>query len=101
MAGFTRPLTLFAQLALERSGQLAHEFLSLHRRGNWGEITEKEKTHNEMVVKKSDRAGEHIMSAYSTSFWGEIIWIITRFDQNNNAKTFVFLPREYEIVFEK
>ena len=89
-------ITLFAQLALERSGQNADEFLEKHKKGIWGEITKEETEENEKTVISKNRNGKKIISSYVTSF-NEYIWFITDFSEN---KTIVLLPGEYERFFE-
>ncbi len=92
-------ITLFAKLCLDRAGQKASDFLNLHKNGNWGEITPEEKRQNDQIVESQNRTNRQILSVYTTEL-NEIIWIITRFDQNGSSTT-VLLPREYNIIFGK
>ncbi len=89
-------ITLFAQLALERSGQKIDEFLNQHKKGIWGEITKEETEENEKTVISKNRNGKKIISSHVTSFQ-EYLWIITEFSKN---MTIVLLPHEYERFFE-
>ena len=86
-------VTLFSKIALERAGQKASDFLNLHKNGNWGEITPEEKRQNDQIVESQNKTNKQILSAYTTDF-NEMIWIITRFDQNGSSTT-VLLPHEY------
>ena len=85
-----------AQVALERSGQQAEEFLARHKKGDWGEISREEKKNNNDIIEKKITKIRRIMSAYSTSFWDEIIWIITEPDKN---KTTILFPCEFDLFF--
>ena len=89
-------ITLFAKLALERSGQKASDFLNLHKTCNWGEITDEEKHRNDQIVESQNQTNKQILSAYTTDL-NDTIWIITRFDQSNSMTT-ILLPREYDHV---
>ena len=91
----------FAEIALERSGEQVKKFVFMHQNKNYGEITPEEKEQNDEIVNSNNRAGKQILSAYSTSFWGELIWVVTRFDQHNNPSTTVLLPQEYKSIFQK
>ena len=92
--------TFFAQQALSRAGQQASDFLNLHKQANWGEVTTEESQKNDQVVKSKDKTNKQILSAYTTTFNEETIWILTRFTQNGSTTT-ILLPREYDIIFEK
>ena len=87
-------ITPFSKLALDRAGQKGSDFLNLHKTGNWGEITDEEKHRNDQIVESQNKMNRQILSAYTTSF-NEMIWIVTRFDQNGSSTT-VLLPHEYD-----
>ena len=72
--------------ALENAGQEPEEFLNRHDRGDWGEVSDKDKQENEFSVQQ----GFRILSAYTTSA-GERIWIITEADR---SATTILLPEE-------
>lgn len=86
-------ITFFAQLALERSGQKADEFLNQHKRGRWPEITAEEEKQNNTIIESKDGK---ILSAYITSM-EEIIWIVTVL-RKNGTQTTVLLPREFDLI---
>ena len=93
-------VSFFAQLALERAGQQSSEFINRHKNCDWGEITPEEAELNDQVVNSKNKNNKQILSAYTTTFQEETIWVITRFDQNG-SKTTILLPREYDIIFKK
>ena len=70
----------------ENAGQEPEEFLNRHDRGDWGEVSDKDKQENEFSVQQ----GFRILSAYTTSA-GERIWIITEADR---SATTILLPEE-------
>ena len=70
--------------------------MSRHKKGDWGEISKEEKKNNDDVIEKNNTKIKRIISAYSTSFWGEIIWIITEPDKN---KTIILFPCEFDLFF--
>jgi len=80
-------MTRGAQGALEEAGQSPHEFLQMHERGDWGEVSEDDQRENELSV----REGFRILSAYCTSK-GKRIWVITEADR---SATTILLPEEY------
>jgi hypothetical protein len=80
-------LTPGAIEALAAAGQDATEFLSRHRTGDWGDLSEEDKRENEFSVDKELR----IFSAYHTAK-GEKLWIITEADR---SVTTILLPSEY------
>ncbi|MBI9060245.1 MAG: hypothetical protein JEZ01_20935 [Labilibaculum sp.] len=88
-------ITLFAKLSLERSGQKAEQFLNLHKKGNYGEISAEEKQCNNEIIE--NKANKKVLSAYTTEF-NEIIWVVTDLLENT---TTVLLPREYDFIFDK
>jgi hypothetical protein len=72
---------------LEESGQAAAEFVQLHQRGDWGDLSEDDKQENEFSIGNRLR----IFSAYHT-LRGEKLWIITEADR---LVTTILLPSEY------
>ena len=64
-----------------------NHYLSLHSRGNWGEVSEEDRRANDYAVEH----GERVLSAY-TLRTGERIWIITEADRSS---TTILLPSEY------
>ena len=91
-------VSFHAQAALERSGEKPEKFLSRHQKGDWGEVSEEEKKNNNDIIEKRNTKIKKILSAYSTSFWGEIIWIITEPKKN---KTTILFPCEYDLIFQQ
>lgn len=80
-------LTVGAKEALEKSGQNANEFLSLHHSGNWGIVGKEDAEENEFSLKN----GFRLLSAYKTS--NDVkFWIITEADRSS---TTILLPSEY------
>ena len=73
--------------ALEQSGQSAHEFLTLHASGNWGELDDGDRRENELSL----REGFRLLSAYRLRT-GETMWIISEADR---SATTLLLPTEY------
>ena len=80
-------MTRGAQGALEEAGQAPHEFLQMHERGDWGEVSDDDRQENELSVKE----GFRILSAYLTNK-GQRIWVITEADRSS---TTILLPDEY------
>jgi hypothetical protein len=72
---------------LSQTNQEATEFLSRHQHGDWGDLTEDDKTENEFSVLNNLR----ILSAYTLAT-GVKIWIITEADR---SVTTILLPEEY------
>jgi hypothetical protein len=73
--------------ALKESGQSALDFLSRHRTGDWGDVSDVDKELNNQAVKDGDR----ILSAYHTS-QGVKVWVLTESDR---SATTLLLPAEY------
>ena len=73
--------------ALDSAEQTAHEFLSRHFAGDWGEVDAEDAEENELSVKE----GFRILSAYKTNK-GVKLWIITEADR---SATTILLPDEY------
>ena len=90
-----RPLFPLGQLvatpgalaALQKAGQSPTEFLSLHVRGQWGDIPEEDRQENEYSLEH----GFRLLSSYRTNA-NETIWIVTESDRS--VTTFL-LPCEY------
>src|SRR5262245_27867924 len=64
----------------------AHEFLTRHVTGDWGEVCREDAQSNDAAVKE----GARILSAYTLN--GQKFWIITEWDRS--VTTFL-LPEEY------
>ena len=73
--------------ALAQAGQSAHEFLTRHATGDWGQVDEDDRRENELSL----REGFRLLSAYRLST-GVKIWLITEADR---SATTVLLPEEY------
>jgi hypothetical protein len=73
--------------ALGEAGQMPHEFLDRHARGDWGEVDTADRRENDRSV----RQGFRILSAYKTHL-GEKLWVITEADR---SVTTLLLPSEY------
>jgi hypothetical protein len=76
-----------ALAALGEAGQMPHEFLARHARGDWGELEPGDRRENDLSLKK----GFRLLSAYKTSL-GERLWVITEADR---SATTILLPSEY------
>jgi len=91
----TRPLfslghvvaTPGALAALHEAGQHAQEFLTRHRSGDWGELTDADWQENNYAVTRPLR----LLSAYQLST-GLTLWIISEADR---SATTLLLPSEY------
>ena len=73
--------------ALEQAGQAAHEFLTKHAHGEWGELSDEDWRENNFAVTRPLR----LLSAYRTRL-GERLWVITEADR---SVTTCLLPDEY------
>ena len=73
---------------LEEAGQAPSHFLGRHTKGDWGEMSDEDKSANDRAVVLG---GERIFSAYAVKT-GEKIWIITEADRSS---TTILLPAEY------
>jgi hypothetical protein len=90
-----RPLFPLGQLvatpgslaALQKAGQSPAEFLSLHVRGQWGNISEEDRRENEYSLDH----GFRLLSSYRTNA-NETIWVVTGSDR---SVTTLLLPSEY------
>ena len=76
-----------ALAALQKAGQSPAEFLSLHGRGQWGDIPEEDRRENDYSL----RHGFRLLSSYRTNA-NETIWVVTESDRS--VTTFL-LPSEY------
>ncbi len=78
--------------ALAGAGQTPAEFLGRHAIGDWGEMSDGDKTLNQEALVD----GSRLMSAYQTSK-GTRIWIITEATDENGGRcaTTILLPEEY------
>ena len=72
---------------LEKANKSALELLSRHLRGDWGDLCQEDKTHNELSLKY----GFRLMSSYPVTPT-EKLWIITEADR---SVTTLLLPEEY------
>ena len=72
---------------LEQAHKSPLEFLSRHRRGDWGELCQEDKTENELSLKY----GFRLLSSYPITKT-EKLWIITEADR---SVTTLLLPAEY------
>ena len=90
-----RPLFPLGQLvatpgalaALQKAGQSPVEFLSLHVRGQWGNISEEDRRENEYSLQH----GFRLLSSYRTKA-NKTIWLVTESDR---SVTTLLLPSEY------
>jgi len=76
-----------ALAALQKEGQSPAEFLSLHVRGQWGDIPEEDRQENEYSLEH----GFRLLSSYRTKP-NETIWVVTGSDR---SVTTLLLPSEY------
>lgn len=74
--------------ALESAGLSAAHFLHLHQTGNWGEVDERDRKHNDRAL----TSGCRLLSAYTLPNTRTRIWVITEADR---SVTTVLLPGEY------
>jgi hypothetical protein len=65
----------------------AHNALSRHKNGDWGEICDEDKQRNEEAIKN----GTRLFSAYQSEV-GIKFWIITEADR---SCTTILLPKDY------
>lgn len=73
--------------ALEESGEDPHRYLGRHVTGDWGELSQADKTANTLAL----ATGERILSSYRTSRSVKL-WVITEADRSS---TCLLLPEEY------
>jgi hypothetical protein len=76
-----------ALAVLHRADQMPEEFLSRHRAGDWGEVSQEDRMENEVSVLN----GYRILSVYLTRL-GETVWILTEADRSIST---ILLPEEY------
>ena len=74
-------------VALRKAGQSPAEFLSLHVRGQWGDISDEDRRENEYSLQH----GFRLLSSYRTKA-SETIWLVTESDR---FVTTLLLPSEY------
>ena len=72
---------------LEHANQSPLEFLSRHLRGDWGDLSQEDKTENELSLKH----GFRLLSSYPVTDTDNL-WIITEADR---SATTLLLPAEY------
>jgi single stranded DNA-binding protein len=83
----TTKITSWSIRALQKAGQSPAEFLSLHVRGQWGDVSEEDRQENEYSLKH----GFRLLSSYRTNA-NETIWVVTESDR---SVTTLLLPSEY------
>lgn len=78
--------------ALQEAGQSPSDFISLHVRGDWGQVSPDDARLNDEALVD----GSRILSAYKT-LKGVKLWVITEAidDEGNRASTCILLPTEY------
>jgi hypothetical protein len=76
-----------ALAALQKARQSPADFLSLHVRGQWGDIPEEDRRENEYSLQH----GFRLLSSYRTKA-SEAIWLVTESDR---TVTTLLLPSEY------
>ena len=74
--------------ALGRAEVTARALLLRHMAGDWGDLTEDDRSENELSL----REGFRILSAYELPGTGEKVWLITEADR---SATTLLLPSEY------
>jgi hypothetical protein len=74
--------------ALNSAGVSARELLERHVSGDWGDLSEDDRSENELSVKE----GFRILSAYTLPRTSVRLWIITEADR---SATTLLLPGEY------
>lgn len=77
---------------IHEAGQSALALLARHVAGDWGDLDDEDKRHNDEALKD----GSRILSAYNLRS-GVRIWIITEAadDSGQRAATTILLPDEY------
>ena len=76
-----------ADHALRKTGQSAEEFLSRHKAGDWGDISDETRLKNAEALEEDQR----LESVYHTS-GGEKILVVTEADR---ALTSIMTPEEF------
>ena len=81
-----------ASEAFERNHQTPFEFLQRHLNGDWGDLDDEDKAHNNAALVSGDR----LLSAYNFSD-DRKLWIITEGvdDEGRRSATTLLLPSEY------
>ena len=77
-----------ALAALEKAGHTPQEFLSRHLQGDWGDLSDEDRTENELSLQR----GFRLLSSYRTNAGDTKIWVITEADR---SATTILLPEEY------
>ena len=77
-----------ALAALEKAGHTPQEFLSRHLKGDWGDLSDEDRTENELSLQR----GFRLLSSYRTNAGDTKIWVITEADR---SATTILLPEEY------
>ena len=80
-------ITPGAEQVIRESGSTYVEFIERHARGDWGDLSKRDKKANERALQD----GSRIFSAYHTSR-GKKLWVITEADRR---ATTILLPEEY------
>jgi len=81
-----------ALAALEESGQSPVFFLDQHIRGDWGDVSDQDKSLNDAALVD----GSRLLSSYRT-LKGQRLWIITEAsnESGHRAATTILLPEDY------
>ena len=81
-----------ALAALEESGQSPVFFLDQHIRGDWGDVSDEDKSLNDAALID----GSRLLSSYRT-LKGQRLWIITEAsnESGHRAATTILLPEDY------
>lgn len=77
-----------ALAALEKAGQTPLEFLARHVRGDWGELSEKDRNENQFSLER----GFRLLSSYHINGSDTKLWAVTEADR---SVTTILLPEEY------
>lgn len=79
--------------SLQDAGQSPWEFLSRHIQGDWGVVSDEDKSANDEAI----RDGSRILSAYLLNDDTTKLWVITEAvgDSGKRASTCLLLPDEY------
>jgi hypothetical protein len=77
---------------LEESGQSPVFFLDQHIRGDWGDVSDQDKSLNDAALVD----GSRLLSSYRT-LKGQRLWIITEASNENGHRTAttILLPEDY------
>ena len=76
-----------ALAALEKAGHTPEEFLGRHVQGDWGDLSDEDRTENELSLQR----GFRLLSSYRTNAGDTKVWVITEADR---SATTILLPEE-------